>query len=178
MLRGIVFPKTGISCNDHFSAALEEEGVARAEDHSVLVLPPDKPVFMFIGLCKPYKKLHELVSVFRHSDPDAFLLVAGKFSDAAYRDRIVELAGDDPCIRIREGFIPDAQIQHFLKACDVVVVPYREILTSDTAMLALSFGRPLISVDFGFLRDVVTEQVGILLALDDPDSLASGVVAA
>lgn len=153
-------------------------GMTRTEARYILSLPLDKPVFLFIGLCKPYKNLHELVSTFRRSDLDAVLLVAGKFSDTAYRNRIVELAGGDPRIRIREGFIPDAQMQHYLKACDVVVVPYREILTSGTAMLALSFGRPLVSVDFGFLRDVVTEQVGILFGHDDPDGLASALARA
>lgn len=151
----------------YYQADLSKEAA-----RSFLGVPQDKPLFLFIGLCKPYKNLHELVATFVKSDLDATLVVAGKFSDASYRNRIAGLAGSDPRIRIREGFIPDEQMQHHLNACDYVVVPYREILTSGTAMLALSFGRPLISVDFGFLRDVVSEEVGILFPHDAPDGLA------
>lgn len=150
----------------------------KCEARDFLTVPQDKPMFLFIGLCKPYKNLHELVATFVESNLDATLVVAGKFPDAAYRNQIVALAGDDPRIRIREGFIPDEQMQHHVKACDYVVVPYREILTSGTAMLALSFGRPLISVDFGFLRDVVSEKVGILFPHDDPEGLAAALIGA
>jgi len=158
---------------DYYQADLSKE-MAR----SFLGVPQDKPLFLFIGLCKPYKNLYELVATFLKSDLDATLMVAGKFPDLAYRNQIVALAGDDPRIMIREGFIPDEHMQDYLKACEYVVVPYREILTSGTAMLALSFGRPLISVDFGFLRDVVSEEAGILFSHDDPDGLASALAEA
>lgn len=158
---------------DYYQADVSKEAARR-----FLGVPLEGLVFLFIGLCKPYKNLHELVATFVKTDLDATLVVAGKFSDAAYRDQIVSLAGNDPRIRIREGFIPDEHMQHHLKACDYVVVPYREILTSGTAMLALSFGRPLISVDFGFLRDVVSEKVGILFPHDDPNGLASALIEA
>ncbi|KAB2927593.1 MAG: glycosyltransferase [Dechloromonas sp.] len=152
--------------------------LSKDEARRFLAVPQDKPLFLFIGLCKPYKNLHELVATFLRSDLDATLVVAGKFSDVGYRNQIVELAGGDPRIHIREGFIPDDQMQHHLKACDYVVVPYREILTSGTAMLALSFGRPLISVDFGFLRDVISAESGILFPHDDPDGLARALAEA
>lgn len=127
-----------------------------------LGIAADKYVFLFIGLCKPYKNLHGLVSAFRERDADSMLLVAGQFPDPNYLGGIRSLAAGDPRIRIVPGFVPDEMIQTYLAACDAVVAPYNEILTSGTAMLALSFGRPIISVDRGFLKDVVTEDVGIL----------------
>lgn len=155
-----------------------QSDLSKDEARRFLAVPQGKPLFLFIGLCKPYKSLHELIAAFLSSDLDATLVVAGKFSDVGYRNQIVELADGDPRIHIREGFIPDEQMQHHLIACDYVVVPYREILTSGTAMLALSFGRPLISVDFGFLRDVISAEVGILFSHDDPDGLASALAEA
>ncbi len=149
--------------------------VTKEEARSALDIPQDKQVFLFIGLCKPYKDLDKLVSVFRSSAQDARLIVAGKFPDPDYRDQIHQLAGADQRIRIDEGFIPDERMQHYLLACDFVVVPYREILTSGTAMLALSFGRPVISVDFGFLRDVISSETGILFSHSDPDGLAKAL---
>jgi beta-1,4-mannosyltransferase len=143
-----------------------------------LNLPQDQVTFLFVGLCKPYKNLHQLIDTFAASDLNACLVVAGKFSSSTYRDEIEFLAKHDSRIRIDEGFIPDERIQYYLRAYDYVVVPYREILTSGTAMLALSFGRPLISVDLGFLRDVVPETVGILYSHTDPDGLSAALTLA
>lgn len=132
----------------------------------------DITLFLFIGLCKPYKNLHELIKTFHTSNLDAKLIIAGKFQDPIYLKHNLSLADNDPRIQIIEGFIPDESMQLYLKACDYVVVPYREILTSGTAMLALSFGRPLISVNIGFLRDVIADDIGILYAHEDPNGLA------
>jgi glycosyltransferase involved in cell wall biosynthesis len=137
-----------------------------------LGISPDKPLFLFIGLCKPYKNLEHLVSVFHASDLDATLIIAGKFSDPSYKSKIDALLDDDHRIILHPGFIPDNHMQDYLKACDYVVVPYREILTSGTAMLALSFGRPVISVSFGFLRDVISDEAGILFSSEAQNGLA------
>jgi glycosyltransferase involved in cell wall biosynthesis len=151
-----------------------DQGQAR----QLLGLTAEDFVFLFVGLCKPYKNLHELIRVFRSLDLPARLLVAGKFQDRAYRDHIFALAADDSRIRIDEGFIADEDLQRYLLASNFVVAPYREILTSGTAMLALSFGRPLISLDVGFLRDVVPQSAGILFDSEDPQGLAKALVQA
>jgi beta-1,4-mannosyltransferase len=152
--------------------------ISREKARQRLGIPSEQPLFLFIGLCKPYKNLHELVSAFRESDLNASLLIAGKFPDTAYRSRIGFLSESDARIHIREGFIPNDEMQLYLRACDYVVVPYREILTSGTAMLALSFGRPLISADFGFLKDVISEDTGVLFPHDSPNGLKSALAVA
>jgi beta-1,4-mannosyltransferase len=128
-------------------------------------------VYLFIGLCKPYKNLELLLTAFRELDADAILVIAGAFQSDNYRDHILHMARGDTRVRIHDGFIPDGEIQTYLLACDVVVVPYREVLTSGTAILAMSFGRPLVSVDVGFLRDVVSKKAGILYRPEDSDGL-------
>jgi len=146
--------------------------LTRDEARAKLDIPQAAFVYLFIGLCKPYKNLDGLVRVFRAHEQGGILLIAGKFQDPAYHAEIVRLAGNDCRIRIHAEFIPDAEMQTFLLACDVVVVPYREILTSGTAMLAMSFGRPVVSIDRGFLRDVVTVETGLLFSPEDPQGLS------
>lgn len=137
-----------------------------------LNIPKLSFVYLFIGLCKPYKNVDILIKSFRdQEDNNSLLIIAGKFQDLNYRNEISSLASADPRIIIHEGYIPNEKMQVYLKACDTVVVPYREILTSGTAMLAMSFGRPLISVSMGFLRDVVNQNIGILFSPDDPQGL-------
>lgn len=144
-----------------------------------LGLPSEKFVFLFIGLCKPYKNLDGLVRAFRATPDGAILLIAGNFPDKAYYEQVKELSGSDQRIRIEPGFVPDEMMQAYLLACDAVVVPYREILTSGTAMLAISFGRPVVSVALGFLKTVITgPKVGILFSPTSPTGLLDALVAA
>ena len=122
-------------------------------------------------MCAPYKNVDGLVRAFRELRGDVTLLIAGRFHDPSYEKEILTLARGDPRIRICPGYVPDDKVHTYLTACDAVVVPYREILTSGTAMLALSCGRPVVSVFLGFLRDLVTPEVGLLFAPDEPDGL-------
>lgn len=150
----------------------------REATRSKLGIPVDTYVYLFIGLCKPYKNLHGLVKTFRTLPGDSVLLVAGKFEDPNYQKHVEALASGDQRIRIIPGFIPDDMIQRYLVACDAVVAPYNEILTSGTAMLAMSFGRPIISVNRGFLKDVVTDKVGLLFSPESTDGLTDALAAA
>src|SRR5262249_39902332 len=103
------------------------------------------------------------------------LVIAGSFADPAYREAIEQRAREDARVTLHARFIPDAEVQCYLAACHAVVVPYREILTSGTAMLAMSFGRPLISVNLGNLRDLVAPVNGVLYDPDDPKGLSAAM---
>lgn len=150
---------------------------SRADARAKLGLDANATVYAFVGLCKPYKNLEALVRAFATVPGPATLLIAGKFPDARYAEAVRSLAAQDPRVRIDAGFVPDERIQTYLVAADVVVAPYREILTSGTAMLAQSFGRPVVSVAQGFLLDVVDESSGILYAPDDPQALPRALAA-
>jgi beta-1,4-mannosyltransferase len=140
---------------------------ARAE----LNIPASAFTFLFIGLCAPYKNVDGLVDAFRGLSGDAALVIAGRFQSQSFQDEIVALAQGDSRIRIHPGHIPKDTLHTYLVACDAVIVPYREILTSGTAMLALSCGRPVVSVSIGFLNDIVTSDVGLLFDPDEPGRL-------
>ena len=48
-----------------------------------------------------------------------------------------------------------------MNACDVVVLPYRRILTSGAAVLAMSFGKPCIAPRAGCVTDILDENGAI-----------------
>jgi glycosyltransferase involved in cell wall biosynthesis len=152
--------------------------IDRAAARAKLGLEVDDYVCLFFGMCKPYKSLHTLMGAFRRMpDPKLRLLVAGTFPDPAYRARVVELAGGDPRIRFDSRIIPDEEVAPYMLACDAVVAPYREILTSGTAMLAMGFGRPVLSLARGALCDIVTPRVGVLCRVMDEESLQAALEA-
>ncbi len=142
-----------------------------------LKLPTEAFVYLFFGNARPYKNLEGLIEVFRKvAKTDDILLAAGRFWDRTYLTRILDMAAGDDRIRINHCFIPDDRVSDYFVACNAVCMPYREILTSGTAMLALGYGRPVLSINRGFLRDLVRHECGLLIEPGDPEALADGLL--
>jgi glycosyltransferase involved in cell wall biosynthesis len=115
----------------------------RSEARRLLDIPAGAPVIAFVGQIKAYKNVPALIRAFIDAaHPEALLLIAGRPGDSAIEAELQALAKDHPRILLRFGLIPDDRMQHYLNACDLTVFPYREILNSGSAILALSFDRP------------------------------------
>ncbi len=136
-------------------------------------------VFLFIGLCKPYKNVEGLISAFEQLGGEPVLVIAGKFPNSKYEATIrAAVARSRARIILHPGFVPDGDIQIYLHACDIVTAPYKEVLTSGTTMLAFSFGRPVIAPALGFLKDAVTEDSGLLYDASQLDGLENAMQSA
>lgn len=130
-----------------------------------------RTVFGFFGALRPYKGLDELMAAFaRHhlGAEDSALLIAGRGgSEHPARWRMAA-----PGVRLAARQIEDAAVQYVLRAADFVVLPYRRILTSGSAMLALGFGRPVIAPALPALLDQLTPgQTMLGYTPDDPNGL-------
>jgi len=147
------------------------QGVTRTDARVRLEVSESAFVYLFFGACKPYKGLEKLIHAFKGVTGDCVLLIAGRFTDATYQRTIEALAKSDPRVRVDARFVPDDEVQNYLVASDVVVVPYRDILTSATVVLAFAFGRPAVSVRLGCLPDVVPPAAGLLYEPDAPNGL-------
>lgn len=142
---------------------------ARAE----LGLPADARVLGCFGQIRPYKGIEELLRAFASlPDPDARLVVAGEPVGGA--EALVH-GVCDPRVRLFLGRIPDDEVQLFLNAADVMVVPYRDVLTSGAAMLAFSFGRGIVAPRLGCLTDLADSGAAILYDPDAPDALVAAL---
>jgi glycosyltransferase involved in cell wall biosynthesis len=149
--------------------------VTRAESRRRLAVAEDEFLHVFIGRCRPYKGLESLIEAFPSAPKPARLLIAGQFSSPQYLKAVQALAARTPGVVLAPGSIPDEEMQVPLNAADCVVLPYRDVLTSGTALLALSFGRPVIAPDLGCMRDHVDAACGILYDADDPQGLAQAL---
>jgi glycosyltransferase involved in cell wall biosynthesis len=148
----------------------------REEARLRLGLPLDKGVFAFIGHCRRYKNVTELVAAFQRDFHDSWLVIAGRCPDDAYRSEIEQLVRSKPDrILFEPRFIDDAELQFFIRAADAVVLPFRDVLTSGSAILALSFGRPVVAPRIGNLVEVVNEEMGILYSVEDQNGLVNGM---
>jgi glycosyltransferase involved in cell wall biosynthesis len=113
--------------------------------------------FLFLGRVQEYKGVDDLLTAFAAIPAyiDASLTVAGQCDDPALRSRLYELAEKSGArVVLRLEYIPEKEVTQLLAATDVVVLPFRRVTTSGSAILALSHGRPLIVPDLAGLVDL------------------------
>lgn len=85
------------------------------------------------------------------------LLVGAPFAET-YTSQVRQYAQADHSIKFRFEHIPDDDIQTYMKAADIVVLPYRSVLTSGAALLAMSFGKPILASRKGCLAEDLDSQ--------------------
>ncbi|HLH59851.1 MAG TPA: glycosyltransferase family 4 protein, partial [Streptosporangiaceae bacterium] len=98
--------------------------------------------FLFFGRVTGYKGVEELLAAFNDLAPGtpARLTVAGQCDDPGLRARLRAAER----VRLRLERVPDRDVADLMAGADVVVLPFRQVTTSGSAELALSYGRPLI----------------------------------
>ena len=153
--------------------------ISRERARRRLNLRDDERVYLFFGLLRPYKRVEELIRAFEEmASPSARLLLVGKAYQADYAEHLEALCAGKRGITLMEKFIPDDEVQVFMRACDVCVFPYREATSSAAVMLALSFGRPVVAPSLGYFKDVIAVGTGILYDPTRPGALASAMAEA
>lgn len=121
------------------------DAVSRDEARRGLGIPPNAKVLLNFGRVFEYKNLPSLFTAVKHiPDEEWLVIVAGRPRSSELAKELLQLAAADKRIRLDFQFIPDEQVQRYFRAADLVVLPYREILNSGTALLALSFDRPVL----------------------------------
>jgi beta-1,4-mannosyltransferase len=144
-----------------------------------LGLTPTQTVFLCFGQLRPYKGVPELLESFRALPGDHLrLVVAGQPVGNAVRHAVVAAALHDRRIVAHTERIADEDVQLYFGAADWVVLPYRDVLTSGTAMLALSFGRPLIVPRRGCLGEFAEVGCAIAYDPDEPGALGAALARA
>jgi beta-1,4-mannosyltransferase len=112
-------------------------------------------VVLFFGEIRAYKNVNALISAFhRVRDPDAVLLIAGRPNSETLAENIRKAAAVDARVLARLTFIPDDRVSMYLEAADLVALPYRSILNSGSAILALSLNRPVLVPDLGAMQSL------------------------
>ncbi|MGQ9585487.1 MAG: glycosyltransferase [Anaerolineae bacterium] len=154
---------------------------SRTEARERLGLPREALVFLFVGGLRAYKGLEELIEAFltlRAEEPNAWLVVAGHSHDPSYVAHISEKVAGAAQVRFSPRYVPPEELQFFLGASDFVVLPYRRATTSGAAILALSFGRPVIAPAIGPFPELLGGSGGILYPPQGPGGLVGALRAA
>ena len=154
--------KIFVTAHGHFSSAYKNI-VSREAARRRLNIKNDDFVFLFFGKIRQYKGLDQLVQSFtRLEGQNLKLLIAGQPHDAPTRDHLTQITRGHDNIAIFDRYIPDDDIQLFMNAADILVLPYLDILTSGTAILGMTFAKPVIAPDIGCVPDIINSEGGFL----------------
>lgn len=139
----------------------------------------EKRVFLFLGQIRPYKGLPELVAAFNKvATGNEILIMAGKPLNERIKANIGALIADRPDIIYLPKFVPDEEIQTYMNAADVVVFPFRDIFTSGSVLLAMSFTKALIVPDLESLAEITAAGGSITYEPQDQAGLEKALAAA
>ncbi|WP_217595578.1 glycosyltransferase family 4 protein [Cohnella sp. GbtcB17] len=166
--------KIVVTPHGHYDDAYPSRG---ADIRARFGIPKDRFLYLFVGRINRYKGVEQLVSAYRSLEPanaaNAALLIAGQ-ADTGYDLGFIgaDQAGDEAgAIKLHSSFVDDADLADYLLAADAVVLPYRQITTSGSAILALTFGKPVVAPRLGSLGEYVSDGCGVLYDPDDKDGL-------
>lgn len=147
-----------------------------------LGLDADDFVYLYFGQIRQYKGVDRLLDAFdrlaRHR-PEAKLLLVGSPGRFKGLAEIVQRAQANPRVISNINEVPDADVQLYLNASDVVVLPYLSALNSGALQLAYSFARPVIASGVGCVPAQVDANTGIAFRWEDGrQSLLNAMLAA
>jgi glycosyltransferase involved in cell wall biosynthesis/2-polyprenyl-3-methyl-5-hydroxy-6-metoxy-1,4-benzoquinol methylase len=138
--------------------------VDRATARDALGLREDDFVYLHFGQIRPYKGVDRLLDAFdavSQLDRDARLLLVGKPGRFEGVRRIVDRARANPRVVGNFNPVPDGDIQLYMNAADIVVLPHQTALNSGALLLAYSFARPVVASATGCIAVQVDDTTGV-----------------
>lgn len=131
------------------------EPLDRGEARRLLGLEPDaERVVAIPGAIRAYKDVPGVLrALVAAADPGLRVMVAGKPRDTALEAEVRQAAGGDRRVLLRLTHQSDDDLRAVIAAADVVLLPYRRVLTSGAVVTTLSEGTPVVAPSLGCLPE-------------------------
>ena len=143
----------------------------------------EERIMLFFGFVREYKGLKHLINavgILKEEHPDEVLpvlFIVGDFD--GNKDEYLELieklgVGSD--IVIKDGYVPDKEVEKYFSATDLVVLPYESATQSGIVQIAYGFRKPVIVTKVGGLPEVVEDDItGLVVEPFDDKALAQAI---
>ena len=168
----LALPESRIHCAMHGNYAGVMPSVAVTE---VDVEPMPGRHFLYFGLVRPYKGVLDLLGQYAAIPLPGSLTIAGDPQGAAMRQAVEAAAAGDSRIVLHLGYLEDEDLAHLIHSADVVVLPFHEVFTSGSLVMALTMGKPVILPRVGLLSEYVDEDCAFFYQPGDVDGLAAAL---
>ena len=151
-----------------------------------LALDAEARVLVTLGRIRPYKGIDRLLDAFERPPldaPELRLLVAGIQGRGSDMRELVDRLSAAPRVVSRTQRVPRRDVQVWMRAADLAVLPFTGILNSGSFLLAETFGLPIVAPRQGALSardgqphvwlfdsdDFETTLASAVQALGDPE---------
>lgn len=161
---GVPTKKIRIIPHGHYIGYYKND-INKIEARKKLSIEKNDFVYLFFGNIRAYKGLEDLVESFikiNNKHVNTTLLIAGRGLDKEIVEYLNNKIALNNKIIAHIEFINDEDVQVYLNAADIMVLPYKNILTSGVALLALSFNLPVIAPSMGLIPELVENKIGFL----------------
>ncbi len=154
------------------------------EARRALGLPAERKIILFFGSIRPNKGLDVLIRAFdivRQRQEQVLLVIAGALprgvSFKPY-SQVIESLNLSDYIRSIIGFVPQQDVDTFISACEVVVLPYLQFeAQSGVLMRAYAHKKPVVVSNVGAMGEIVSaDKTGLVVAPTRPDLLAEAII--
>lgn len=137
-----------------------QNDISREEARKRLGLNKQDIIFGFVGQLRPYKGLSEFIDsvIPVTKEKGVSALIAGKPVWPFNHGKVSNQCAPFSKVKVFEGFIHDNDLQLYLNSSDVIVLPYKNILTSGSVLLAASFGRVVVLPDIKAFENIRNEE--------------------
>ena len=157
------------------------KGLSQQHARKLLNIGEKDNVLLFFGFVKEYKGLRFLIQAMPYiinQCNDIKLLIVGDFekNKTEYLDLIKKEKVSEH-IEIKDGYIPDRDIEIYFASSDLVVLPYTSATQSGIVQIAYGFEKPVIVTDVGGLPEVViNDKTGYIVPPKNSTALASAII--
>ena len=152
------------------------EKLTRQESREKLNLEDADFAFLFLGLIRPYKGIVDLIESFQKiNDQSVKLIIAGRVQGKELVDSLKKKAAFNNSIFLEFHYIDDDEIEIYMKAADVMVLPYRDIINSGSAILGMSFGKAIIAPRLGCIPEILDSSGSFLYEPNEQDGLLNAM---
>jgi len=114
---------------------------------------------LFFGFIRDYKGLDLLLKAISDSwfsKNNIKLIVAGEFyADKAKYQEMISTLGLADRIILKTDYIPNAEVENYFNAADLVAQPYKSATQSGVTQIGYHFNKPMLVTDVGGLSEII-----------------------
>ncbi len=169
--------KVDVIAHGHYRTTYSKP-IDQIQARKQLNLPLKGKLYLHLGALRPYKGIEHLLEVWQANHnhlADATLLIAGLARDSAYLQKLQSLISQIKQVVFYPQFIEDREIYLFFSAADLIVLPYKRILTSGSVILAMSYSKPVIAPRLGSIPEVLGAADWLLYEPTNPQGLSDAI---
>ena len=156
---------------DKFKTTKENEDKFKKELVQEFNIAADKPIILFVGNLIKRKNVDLLLEAKKEMDTDAYLVIVG---DGPLLEQLKAKVEKEHLDNVYfTGSRRD--VEDIIPSCDLLVLPSLSESFGLVLIEALACGKPVIGSDVGGIKEIITEDVGLLINPNDSEDLAKAI---